>query len=123
MAAHLFEKGTAVKMDLHILITEEADVYNATCLEMGLATAGPDLQTVRRDMMELIAAHLSACRAEGRPQDVLVPAPPEYWRAYFEAVQKGECRPQRSVPESELRPTAAGLMSHLSVRSFVCATR
>ncbi len=71
-----------MKIGLRVLITSEGGIYNATCLEMGLAAAGPDLAAVKRDMAELIGAHISACLEEGRPQDIFVPAPSEFWWEY-----------------------------------------
>lgn len=81
MTVALPQKGKGVKIQVRVLITQEEGVYNATCLEMGLAAAGPDLDMVRRDMAELIVAQLEACAAAGRPEDAFVPAPPEYWAA------------------------------------------
>lgn len=111
------------KVELRVFIVEEEGVYNATCLEMGLAAAGPDLEIVKRDMLELIAAHLSACAEEGRPQDAFVPAPPEYWQKYAEAVTEGACRMQRLTPPRLPRTVSTDLLAHLTVRSFVCSPR
>jgi hypothetical protein len=111
------------KIELRVLIIEEEGVYNATCLEMGLAAAGPDLETVKRDMLDLIAAHLRACADEGRPQDAFVPAPPEYWQKYAEAVREGACRTQRLIPPSLPRTVSTDLLAHLTIRSFVCSSR
>ena len=113
-------RKTPVKIDVRVLIVEKDGVYNATCLEMGLATAGPDLGTVKRDMGELIVAHLRACAEEGRPQDAFVPAPPEYWRMYAQAVVEGFCRQQKLTPPKAPNSATGGFFSHLAVRSLVC---
>jgi len=109
-----------VKIDVRVLIVEEDGVYNATCLEMGLTAAGPDLDVVKRDMAELIVAHLTACADEGRPQDAFVPAPPEYWQMYAEAIADGLCREQRLTPPKVGKRNPPDFLSHLVVRSFVC---
>ena len=123
MPARVAGKGTRVKADVHVLIVEEDGIYNATCLEMGLAAAGPDLPTVRRDMLEIMAAHLTACEKEKRPQDAFVPAPAEYWRVYYEAIKAGVCRTTETEPQPSGKPRSGDPMSYLDVRSFVCASR
>ncbi len=122
MAARLFEKGrSAVKIDVRVLVTEDKGIFNATCLEMGLATAGPDLKTVMQDMVALIIAHLKACQEDGRPEDAFVPAPPEYWRTYAEAVWKKTCRTKKLDLPSSVKPRTGNFLSNLTVRSYVCA--
>lgn len=110
-----------MKIDVRVLITEEDGIFNATCLEMGLATAGPDLDTVRQDMIELIIAHLNACESEGRPQDAFAPAPAEYWRTYAEAVRKKTCRTKKLDLPSPPKSRAGNFLSDIAVRSYVCA--
>jgi hypothetical protein len=120
--ARLSGKEIAVKIDVHVLVTEEEGIFNATCLEMGLATAGPDFETVTQDMVTLIVAHLKACEKEGRPEDAFVPAPPEYWKTYAQAIWKKVCRSRKLDLPSSAMPRKHNLLSDLAVRSYVCST-
>jgi len=122
MATRSFEKGSTVKIDVHLLITEEDGIFNATCLEMGLAAAGPDLDTVTRDMLELVIVHLRACEEEGHPQDAFVPAPAEYWGRYADAVRRKACRTKKLDMPAPVRPSVRNFLSSLAVRSYVCAS-
>ncbi len=108
-------------ISVRVLITEEDGVYNATCLEMGLAAAGPDLEVVKTDMVDLIGAHINACLEEGRPQDIFVPAPPEYWWQYAKAVTTDACHEAELPQPTAARKNAQDVVSHLDVRSLVCA--
>lgn len=110
----------SVDISVRILITEEEGIYNATCLEMGLAAAGPDLPTVKQDMLHLIVAHISACIEEGRPQDIFVPAPPEYWWVYARAVADSACQVDDLFPTTVAGMPGRDIISHFGVRSFVC---
>lgn len=107
-------------IDLHVLVTEEDGVHNATCLEMGLATAGPEIEVVERDMVELIGAHIAACLQAGRPQDIFVAAPPEYWLTYAQAVSEGHCRKKRLARPAARRSPADKLTSRLAISSLEC---
>ena len=109
-----------MEITLRVLITEEEGVYNATCLEMGLAAAGPDLPTVKQDMVHLIVAHINACLEEGRPQDIFVPAPPEYWWAYARAVADSACQVDDLPPPAPGDMPGRDIISHFGVRSFLC---
>jgi hypothetical protein len=121
MAVRLPQKGKDVKIEVRVLITKEEGAYNATCLEMGLAAAGPDLDTVRSDMAELIVAQLRACQEEGRLGDAFVPAPPEYWRIYVESVLGKSCQMKKMDLLAQPGPATQSLLSDLDVRSYVCA--
>ena len=104
------KRALPMTIDLHVMITLENGVYDAVCLEMGLATSSPDLEAVQRDLAELILAHIRGCLEEGRPQDMFVPAPPEYWAEYAEAVASDACHQRKKLPmvrsRSHRRPRA-----------------
>jgi hypothetical protein len=113
-------------IDLHVMIRHEDDGYAAICLEMGLATSGPDLDVVERDMMQLIYDHITACLDEGRSEDMFVPAPPEYWSEYAEAIASDSCheRTELNMPRIAAPNEAKEVSRYtrkVAAHSFVCA--
>ena len=116
------KKVFPMTIDLHVLITSEDDVYDAVCLEMGLAASARDMESVRQEMVALIVAHIRGCIEEGRPQDMFVPASPEYWEHYAEAVASNACRQRRKL---EIPKTPGDLASRwvdrLAAISIVCS--
>ena len=120
------KKSLPMTIDLHVMITFGDGIYSAVCLEMGLATAGPDLDTVKSDMGLLIRDHIRGCLEEGRPRDMFVPAAPEYWLEYTSAVASQSCRQRTKLPLPALDAGSAGdetldYVSHVQADSFVCA--
>lgn len=81
-------------MDLHVLIVEEDGVFNATCLEMGLAAADPDLEQTKRDMVEVIEGQIAACLEIGDPEGIFVAAPPEDWLEWASIEAEGLGHPE-----------------------------
>jgi len=82
-------------IDLHVVVTRDDDVWDAVCLEMGLATSARDPETLKGEIARLIFAHILGCLEEGRPQDILVPAPAEDWAQLAKAMMAGTCHAER----------------------------
>ena len=121
------KRALPMTIDLHVMITLENGVYDAVCLEMGLATSSPDLEAVQRDLAELILAHIRGCLEEGRPQDMFVPAPPEYWAEYAEAVASDACHQRKKlpipkIPKRDGEDEASRWVDRISAHSFVCSS-
>ena len=108
------------KIHLHVLITEDQGVYNAICLEMSLAAAGPGLQQVKQDMAELIKSHITACEEENRPEDMFVPAPAEDWAALRQAIMGNTCTDEETFLPPLRLPAAQELASHLDIHNLFC---
>jgi hypothetical protein len=84
------------QFELRVLIAQDEEgIYNATCLETGLVAAGPDLKLVRQEILSVLRTHIAACIAEDRPEDVLVPAPEEYWQEYWQALSITEAESEQ----------------------------
>ncbi len=120
------QKTERMTIAVHIMISPEDGVYNAVCLEMGLAMSAPTPNAAESDMVQLIFDHIRGCLEEGRPQDILVPAPPEYWSTYAEAVASDSCEQltRSSLPETSVYERGEAISrwtKKVEAYSFVCA--
>jgi len=48
------ESNPAGRLDLHILIEKEGDLYSALCLELNVASQGETLEEARKNIREAI---------------------------------------------------------------------
>jgi hypothetical protein len=108
---------------LDILILQDEDgFFNAICLQMDLVTCGRDLEQVKDDILELIRVQVVDCLQEGRPQDVLRPAPQEYWdilsRITMGERRDGQLGSLAPDDESSIPPDIRELLKRLTVQSF-----
>ena len=78
------ESNPAGRLDLHILIEKEGDLYSVLCLELNVASQGETLEEARKNIREAIELYLEDVYESGDEKEFIPrPAPVEEWIKYF----------------------------------------
>ena len=77
------------RIELHVLIEKEGDLYSALCLELNVASQGKTLAETKKNILEAVELYLEDVVEAGDEKDFIPrPAPVEEWLKYFEAEAK-----------------------------------
>ena len=100
------ESNPAGRLDLHILIEKEGDLYAALCLELNVASQGKTLEEARKNIREAIELYLEDVYESGDEKEFIPrPAPVEEWIKYFK--QKAQEVRNRILEKNVLNLTEA----------------
>ncbi|MCI0692318.1 hypothetical protein L0337_09985 [candidate division KSB1 bacterium] len=73
----------SVEIYVHILIDKEDDLYTAHCLEFDIVADGKTVTEARQEILKAIVNHVSFCIATNNTDNIMNPAPGEYWNKYY----------------------------------------
>lgn len=83
--------GQKAEIRLDILIKKEEDYYLAHCLQFDLITTADSLNQVKKDIINLIRAHIEYSYEYDNLDHLFSPAPKEVWAEYLEMSRKEGC--------------------------------
>jgi len=99
------KSNPAGRLDLHILIEKEGDLYSVLCLELNVASQGETLEEARKNIREAIEIYLEDVYESDEKEFIPRPAPVEEWIKYFK--QKAQEIRDRILEENVLNLTEA----------------
>lgn len=70
-------------VSLHVLISEEDKEWVAHCLEFDIVATAKDFTSVKKDILDLIKAHIGYAIENNNMAYLFKPAPPEVWKAFW----------------------------------------
>lgn len=79
-------KDRKFRLNVHVLIEKEDDLFTAHCLEFDIVADGQTLQEAQENIVDAIVDHITFCLEVGNVENILNPAPKEFWnKFYFES--------------------------------------
>jgi len=78
----MFKPGF-IEIYAHVLIDKEEDLYTAHCLEFDIVADGKTISEAKDEILKAIANHISFCLAMDNKENILNPAPKEYWNRFY----------------------------------------
>jgi hypothetical protein len=83
-------KGKDVSLSAHVLIDQENDIFTAHCLEFDIVADGKTSNQAVQNLLDCVANHISFCLETGNVDNILNPAPKEYWNRFYFCSNKME---------------------------------
>ena len=74
-----------VKINAHILIEKDFDIFNAHCLEFDITADGNSIDEALNNIVDCIKNHVQFCIEMGNFDKIYDPAPQEYWNKLLSA--------------------------------------
>lgn len=66
-----------------MLIDKEEDLYTAHYLEFDIVADGKTIDQAKKEILSAIVNHVSFCIAVDNVENILNPAPKEYWQKFY----------------------------------------
>lgn len=96
--------------NLSVLLIPEGESWAAQCLEFDIAAQGRTLHDAKANFERTFVGQIALDVLHGRqPMDGILPAPPEYWRAFENASRLLDRQPFRMPTSVQAMASAADL--------------
>jgi hypothetical protein len=92
------------KINVHVLLSydKEDEIYNAHALEFDIVASTTRKKNAKKEIMELVANHIAFCMAYNNKDKIVSPAPDEYWRKFYLALERGTIDNKPKIPKLNL---------------------
>ena len=84
---------------VHVIIYREEDYYLAHCLEFDLAAQGNNIQESFQNLLDAVELQTAYALETGDLENLIQPAPPEFWRMLFKSQNNTELYNNIKLPE------------------------
>ena len=96
----LFKEDKDIKpLTVHVICYREDDHYVAHCLEFDLVAQGESIKDAYQNLLDAIELQSEYALETGNLENLIQPAPPEYWRLLLRAEPDIEPRDGMKLPE------------------------
>ncbi|MCJ7564591.1 MAG: hypothetical protein MUP52_08390 [Candidatus Aminicenantes bacterium] len=80
----------ATSMIFNLLLKKDGDVFIAHCLELDIVSAATNRETVKKEIIELVAAQIDYAFSNNNLDYLYHPAPPSVWEEFYACKQQIE---------------------------------
>lgn len=84
------ESQTVKSMTFNILAKKEGGEWVAHCLELDIVATAKNIETLKKDIVSLIAAQVDYAFSHDNLDNLYHPAPPDVWKMFFECKSQVE---------------------------------
>jgi len=84
---------------VHVIIYQEEDYYVAHCLEFDLVAQGNSREESFQNLLDAVELQTQYALETGNPENLIQPAPPEFWRMLFKSHNNTELYSNMRLPE------------------------
>ena len=86
-------------LTVHVLFCHEEDHYVAHCLEFDLVAQGDSIKDSYKNLLDAIELQADYALETDNLENLINPAPPEYWRMLVNAEPEAEMSAGMKLPE------------------------